>query len=98
MKKATSTTTAILLACAMMFVFGIVTAAVLAADDDTDTATAGVTQWQYCLLTVKADQPQSELGRQILKAGREGWELVSVENFSVNGTTTKTAFYFKRRL
>jgi hypothetical protein len=45
MKKATSTRAAILLSCVMMFVCGIVVATVLAADDDTDTGTAGVTQW-----------------------------------------------------
>jgi hypothetical protein len=70
----------------------------LAADQNKDAETAGVVQWEFCLLKVRANQPTSETGRQILKAGREGWELVSVENFSVDGTTTETAHYFKRRL
>jgi len=98
MKKAMTTKTTILLSCVMMFVCGIAVAKVLAADQDKDTKTVGIVQWEFCSLKVSVNQPTGEVGRQILKAGREGWELVSVENFTADGTTTHTAYFFKRRL
>ena len=98
MKKATITKTTIMLSCAMMFVCGIVVATVFAADQNKDTETVGVVQWEFCSLKVSVNQSTGEVGRQILKAGREGWELVSVENFTADGTTTHTAYFFKRRL
>ena len=55
-------------------------------------------KWQFASLKVPADTPENELGRQVLKMGQDGWELVSVENFAEDGTTTMTAFYFKRPL
>jgi len=98
MKNTKSTRTTILLSCVMVFVCGIVAATVLAAGQNRDTETVGVSQWEYCSLRVKANRPANEAGRQILKLGQEGWELVSVENFSESGSTTATAYYFKRPL
>ena len=60
--------------------------------------TATATAWQFASLKVPVDTPNQKLGSQILKMGRDGWELVSVENFDKDGTTTETAYYFKRPL
>jgi hypothetical protein len=54
--------------------------------------------WQHLALEhagvgVIAD-PQ--LAGKIDQLGNEGWELVSVGNVQVDGTTIKTVFYFKR--
>ena len=38
---------------------------------------------------------EEELGRQIKRLGRDGWELVDVEVLPY-GEGTKTVFYFKR--
>ena len=63
-----------------------------------------VAKWQHLALTEKVGVTQvtgqegstAELSRQIVKLGEEGWELVSVANFSRDGTTRKTVYYFKR--
>jgi len=49
-------------------------------------------------MTVKADESNQTLGRQILKLGRERWELVTVVTKTDSGTTTEKLFYFKKRL
>ena len=61
-------------------------------------------KWQHLALTEKVSitqvtgqqGPEQELSRQIVKLGEDGWELVSVANFSRDGTTRKTVYYFKR--
>lgn len=63
-----------------------------------DAATPSAPQWQFATIKVPVDTPNSELGRKVLQLGRDGWDLVSVENFARGGTTTHTAFYFKRPL
>jgi hypothetical protein len=63
-----------------------------------------IAKWQHLALTEKVGVTQvtgqegstAELSRQIVKLGAEGWELVSVANFSRDGTTRKTVYYFKR--
>jgi hypothetical protein len=65
------------------------------ADPESNTS-AATTQWEFAAMKVPVDKSTQEVGSQILKLGREGWELVSVENFVKDGTTTETAYYFKR--
>jgi hypothetical protein len=57
-------------------------------------------QWEHLALThdLRANPGNAEIARQINGLGKEGWELVSVANFTQDGTTTKTTYYFKRRL
>jgi len=54
--------------------------------------------WQHLALTHVIGDPGNELASNINKAGREGWELVSVGNIMESGTTTRTVFYFKKPL
>ena len=56
--------------------------------------------WEHCAFThdLKGPQSNAEIARTINGLGKDGWELVSVANFSTDGTTTKTTYYFKRRL
>mgnify|MGYP006908251689 CR=1 FL=1 len=65
-----------------------------------DKAAEKPRQWEHLALTheLKGGQSNAEVAREIIRLGREGWELVSVANFQENGTTTKTAYYFKRPL
>ena len=61
-------------------------------------------KWHHLALTEKVsvsqvtgqEGPERELSGQIVKLGEDGWELVSVANFSRDGTTLKTVYYFKR--
>lgn len=73
----------------------------LSAEDNTDReASAESPRWQHLALehnTAKLGN-DADLGRQINKLGREGWEMVTVLNFSENGSTGKTMYYFKRPL
>lgn len=57
-------------------------------------------QWEHCAFThnLGGDQSNAEIARTINGLGNDGWELVSVANFEVNGTTSKTVYYFKRPL
>lgn len=72
---------------------------VLAEDKRENEIKPSATGWQHLSLThTIGDTPKSELGKSINKLGREGWELVSVENITESGTTTKTVFYFKKPL
>ena len=87
------------LPCTLLLLVAIVTAASSGASPtQPEPAASAATQWEFASLKVPTDTPNNKLGSQILKLGREGWELVSVENFSKDGTTTHTAFYFKRQL
>lgn len=58
------------------------------------------TQWEHCAFAhdLRGDQTNAETARTIVNLGKEGWELVSVARFTEGGTTTKTTYYFKRRL
>ena len=89
-----------LLLCGMICICAIVAAKVLAADDSSEGPNRSVAKWQYLAFksNIKPDSPTAEVGRTITKLGKEGWELVGVENHSTSGTTTKTVYYFKRRL
>ena len=75
-------------------------AKVLAASDSSETGNRSAAKWQYLAFksTIEPDSPTAEVGKTITKLGRDGWELVGVENHSTSGTTTKTVYYFKRRL
>jgi hypothetical protein len=58
-----------------------------------------VVQWQHLAMAQKVGDKQSALegGAQINKLGREGWELVDVEAFTKEGTTSQLVYYFKKR-
>jgi hypothetical protein len=57
-------------------------------------------QWEHLAFThdLKSAQTNADVAREIVRLGKEGWELVSVANFTESGTTTRTTYYFKRRL
>jgi hypothetical protein len=57
-------------------------------------------QWEHLALThdLRGGQTNAEVARKIIELGKDGWELVSVANFTEGGTTNKTAYYFKRRI
>lgn len=78
-------------------IFAIVAVKALAAVDESGASTE---QWQYLAFKSKIDpdSPTAEVGKTITKLGKDGWELISVENHLESGTTTKTVYYFKRRL
>ncbi len=88
-----------LLLCGMICMCAIVAAKVLAADSS-ETPSRSAEKWQYLAFKskIEPDSPTAEAGKTITKLGKEGWELVSVANHSTSGTTTKTVYYFKRRL
>lgn len=86
-----------LLICGVICICAIVAAKVLAAGGGSD---ASAEKWQYLAFKskIEPDSPTAEAGKTITKLGKEGWELVSVDSHSEAGTTTKTVYYFKRRL
>ncbi|MEQ1860446.1 MAG: hypothetical protein ABMA13_10965 [Chthoniobacteraceae bacterium] len=57
-------------------------------------------QWEHLAFThdLRGGSKDPGIARKIVALGKEGWELVSVANFTESGTTTKTTYYFKRRL
>lgn len=57
-----------------------------------------VIAWQHLALSHPAEKAwnDKELAKQINQLGREGWEMVSVLNFSKDGTTESTIYYFKK--
>ena len=57
-----------------------------------------VKKWEHLALQHDATRPWNEakLAKKIVKLGKEGWEMVSVLNFSKDGTTNMTIYYFKR--
>ena len=98
MDKRKSVKIKMLLACVIILICAVITVKVLAAEHE--GRELSTTKWQYLALTheLVRDVSSDGLGTRITKLGQDGWELVSVENFSESGTTTKTVFYFKRRL
>jgi len=98
MEKTEKFKTRTLLLGLMMLCCAIIAMQALAEDHGNQIKPA-TAAWQHLALTHALDDaPKSELARSINKLGREGWELVSVENIAKSGTTTKTVFYFKKPL
>lgn len=64
----------------------------LAADPDHPRRKA----WQHLALHHALGEKPAELARRINTLGEDGWELVSVDSLAKDGTTTKSAHYFKR--
>ncbi len=83
----------------LLTVLGVVTLeAAQDQSDSTESTATKATQWQFASIKVPVDTPTSELGKQVLKMGRDGWEMITVTNLTKDGTTTHSAFYFKRPL
>ena len=97
MQQSRNTKARVLLICGMIFTCAILVAEVLGADGGN---VASAAKWQYLAFKskIEPDSPTAEVGKTITKLGSDGWELVSVANHSAAGTTTKTVYYFKRRL
>ena len=100
MEQTRSIRTRMLLICGAMCICAIVAAKVLATEDGNDAVKSSAVKWQYLAFKskIEPDSPTAEVGRTITKLGKDGWELVNVENHAESGTTTKTVYYFKRRL
>jgi hypothetical protein len=91
--------TRIVLLGVVILLFIVITMQVFAEGQRKDETKSSAKMWQHLALTnTIGDTPKSELGRNINKLGREGWELISVGNITESGTTTKTIFYFKKPL
>jgi len=100
MKRTENIRMKMLLLCGVICICALVAAKVLAADSGNDTGEPLAAKWQYLAFKskIESDSPTAEVGKTITKLGRDGWELVSVENHAESGTTTKTVYYFKRQL
>ena len=92
--------TRILLLCGVICICAILAAKVWAVDDSSEAPNRSGAKWQYLAFKskIEPDSPTAEAGKTITKLGRDGWELVGVESHLESGTTTKTVYYFKRRL
>jgi len=97
MQQSRNMKTRVLLICGAICICAIVAAKVLAADGGNG---ASAEKWQYLAFKskVEPDSPTAEVGKTITKLGGDSWELVGIENHSEAGTTTKTVYYFKKRL
>ena len=95
MKKLTSSKAAVLLCCVTILVCIAIVGKTLAAEHGPSAR-----GWQYMALEhdVTNGPLGGELGKTITKVGRDGWELVSTANYSREGTTVTTVFYFKKPL
>ena len=72
----------------------------LLAQDEPSADPVAAKQWQHLALSHNTAElgNDAELAKQINKLGREGWEMVTVLNFSKDGSTNNTMYYFKRPL
>ncbi|MHC4116837.1 MAG: hypothetical protein ACYSWO_04950 [Planctomycetota bacterium] len=100
MEKTDNVRVRLLLLCSVICICAIAAVKVLAADYGNSGGLRPAAKWQYLALThnVGPGSANDDLGRNITKLGQEAWELVSVENFTESGTTTKTVYYFKKQL
>ena len=56
-------------------------------------------QWEHLALTHNPAQDPGTLARKINELGRQGWELVTVNEIAgANGHLQRKTFYFKRPL
>lgn len=92
--------TKIILLSILLFLGAVVAEKTLAADAKTKPKPDSSAQWEHLALMheIGARFPDADLSKRIIQLGGDGWELVSVENFSESGTTVKTGFFFKRPL
>jgi len=99
MKKLISSKAAALLCCVTILICIAIVGRTLAAEHDGEHAPSA-RAWQYMALEhdVTNGPLGGELGKTITKVGRDGWELVSTANYSREGTTVTTVFYFKKPL
>ena len=83
---------------AVILLVGVVTAIqALAQNQSEDDRYPRGRRWQAMALTqTLGKMSNSELATKINKAGRDGWELVSVEGIMESGTTTQIVYYFKK--
>ncbi|MFK7820467.1 MAG: hypothetical protein AB8G99_17230 [Planctomycetaceae bacterium] len=56
-----------------------------------------VVKWEHLAMTTDGPKLSTpEVSRKIIGLGNEGWQLVDVETYAENGTTTKAVYFFKR--
>ncbi|UCG50248.1 MAG: hypothetical protein JSU94_10735 [Phycisphaerales bacterium] len=97
MERSRSKKMGVLLIGGVLCIFAMLAARALAVADG---GGASPDKWQYLAFKskIESDSPTAEAGKTITKLGKDGWELIGVENHIEAGTTTKTVYYFKRRL
>jgi len=87
-----------LLRAGIILVVTIAAASWIGAIDGGTPAAREASSWEHLALTHTGSEPAggSETSGKIVALGSDGWELVSVETYVRDGTTTKTVFFFKR--